>query len=620
MDAVQLTRAAAQDEQFMPALNAVQDELADVAPEQVAELIKLLEFALQHPEQYAQVRAAAIQDDMVEPGDLPERFDAQVLMSALVVLYKLQEQPAPQELALRRGGLARMRTLASRGRFGDTMLAHISPEEAALLKARGGAGTLNPDTGLPQYFSLKKLFKAVLPIALNFIAPGLGTAVGTALGAAGTTAAVLGQAVIGGVTAGLTGGNVLQGAVLGGLGGGLGGAAGSAANEALGLGLGQTGQQLLGGALVGGAAGVATGQGFGRGALMGAAGAGLGALTQGVGEGALGAGIGAGGRMAGNMLTAGYSPKEALAGGALTGLATGMMQRPGGPGAKPSSLAVDEMRQTPSGMNKMLSEFKFDEQAINPETGDVYSPAVQSGALNAAQQQGALQRVFGQTPTPDAGLREPPGSSAAPGSPLKTLGQLAALSSLAGARPPAAQQAIQQLSPQQQEYFNRPSIQWDWGKMQNDANARNMSLAQFMSTYWPQVTSGAYNARAAVPAAAPAAMPVPTGVPAPAELPQGYAAGGYAAGGYAGGGLGAAARLMRGGGSGRDDTIPARLSDGEYVMDAETVALLGDGSTKAGAARLDEMRAQVRRHKGRALARGKFSPNARAAASYLKGA
>lgn len=617
MDAVQLTRAAAQDEQFMPALNAVQDELADVAPEQVAELIKLLEFALQHPEQYARVRAAAIQDDMVEPGDLPERFDAQVLMSALVVLYKLQEQPAPQELALRRGGLARMRTLASRGRFGDTMLAHINPEEAALLKARGGAGTLNPDTGLPQYFSLKKLFKAVLPIALNFVFPTLGTAIGSTLlgaGASATAAAAVGQAVIGGVTAGLTGGNVLQGAVLGGLGGGLGEVVGSTASKALGLGLGQTGQQLLGGALVGGATGVATGQGFGRGALMGAAGAGLGAMTQGVGEGALGAGIGAGGRTAGNMLTAGYSPKEALAGGALTGLATGMLQRPAGPGQKPSSLAVDEMRQTPSGMGKLLSEFSPGEQAISPETGDVYTPSGQTGALPAAQQ-GALQRMFGQSPTPGAGLQEPPGSSAA-GSPLKTLGQLAALSSLAGARPPAAQQAIQQLSPQQQEYFNRPSIRWDWDRMQADANARNMSLAQFMATYWPQVTSGAYNAQPAAPAPAAAGA----SSPAPAEPPQGYAAGGYAAGGYAGGGLGAAARLMRGGGSGRDDTIPARLSDGEYVMDAETVALLGDGSTKAGAARLDEMRAQVRRHKGRALARGKFSPNAKAAAAYLKGA
>src|SRR5690606_37671239 len=34
-------------------------------------------------------------------------------------------------------------------------------------------------------------------------------------------------------------------------------------------------------------------------------------------------------------------------------------------------------------------------------------------------------------------------------------------------------------------------------------------------------------------------------------------------------------------GDGRDDAIDAKLSDGEYVFDAETVALLGNGSSDA---------------------------------------
>jgi len=42
--------------------------------------------------------------------------------------------------------------LASKGRYGDTMLAHINPEEAALLKSRGGAGTINPKTGLREFY------------------------------------------------------------------------------------------------------------------------------------------------------------------------------------------------------------------------------------------------------------------------------------------------------------------------------------------------------------------------------------------------------------------------------------------------------------------------------------
>jgi len=41
--------------------------------------------------------------------------------------------------------------LKSRGRGNDTMLAHITAREAKRLKDEGGSGTINPDTGLPEY-------------------------------------------------------------------------------------------------------------------------------------------------------------------------------------------------------------------------------------------------------------------------------------------------------------------------------------------------------------------------------------------------------------------------------------------------------------------------------------
>jgi len=41
--------------------------------------------------------------------------------------------------------------IRSQGRGRDTVLAHITPKEAALLKKRGGSGTINPDTGLPEF-------------------------------------------------------------------------------------------------------------------------------------------------------------------------------------------------------------------------------------------------------------------------------------------------------------------------------------------------------------------------------------------------------------------------------------------------------------------------------------
>ena len=52
-----------------------------------------------------------------------------------------------------------MRKLANMGRMGDTELAHVTPEEKRLLKAMGGSGTINPRTGMPEYFS---------PALLNF--------------------------------------------------------------------------------------------------------------------------------------------------------------------------------------------------------------------------------------------------------------------------------------------------------------------------------------------------------------------------------------------------------------------------------------------------------------------
>lgn len=71
--------------------------------------------------------------------------------------------------------------------------------------------------------------------------------------------------------------------------------------------------------------------------------------------------------------------------------------------------------------------------------------------------------------------------------------------------------------------------------------------------------------------------------------------------------------------SGRADDIDARLSNGEYVFTAEDTALLGDGNPDHGARKLDKMRVNLRRDKGRALARGKISPDAKRPESYMRG-
>ena len=54
---------------------------------------------------------------------------------------------------------------------------------------------------------------------------------------------------------------------------------------------------------------------------------------------------------------------------------------------------------------------------------------------------------------------------------------------------------------------------------------------------------------------------------------------------------------VKGGGTGQSDSIKAMLADGEYVMDSDSVAALGDGSSDAGAKLLDAFRESLREHK-----------------------
>jgi hypothetical protein len=76
---------------------------------------------------------------------------------------------------------------------------------------------------------------------------------------------------------------------------------------------------------------------------------------------------------------------------------------------------------------------------------------------------------------------------------------------------------------------------------------------------------------------------------------------------------------VQGAGDGQSDDIPAMLADGEYVIDAETVAQLGNGSNKAGAKMLDEFRENIRAHK-RSAPTHKIPPKSKSPLAYLKGA
>ena len=101
--------------------------------------------------------------------------------------------------------------LASLGRHGDTMLVHMSPHEVAglnfLAKKQGTKLTINPNTGLPEAFSLGGFFSSLLP---TIVGAGFG------FSSAPLWAGIAAGAATGAVT---NRKNPMMGALMGGLGG-----------------------------------------------------------------------------------------------------------------------------------------------------------------------------------------------------------------------------------------------------------------------------------------------------------------------------------------------------------------------------------------------------------------
>lgn len=128
--------------------------------EELTILKQILEYLLQNEQQYPQLRQRLINEAGVRPEDIPEEFDRGYLMTMLVVVQEAIDRnqgfamgsSMPEPQGFRRGGLAAAaEALRKKGRGGDTILAHINPQEAKLLKAMGGSGTINPATGIMEF-------------------------------------------------------------------------------------------------------------------------------------------------------------------------------------------------------------------------------------------------------------------------------------------------------------------------------------------------------------------------------------------------------------------------------------------------------------------------------------
>lgn len=146
-------------QQLQAELSAIQ-----LPPEILEVLLDVVNGLLEAPEQYAQRRMEVIEAGL--PADfLPEEFNIEYLSTLRYVLMRLPAQAAaPEVQGFKDGGLVSLKPIAkflqSQGRNGDTILAHINRSEAAMLKRMGGSGTINPVTGLREYF-FKKAWNSV---------------------------------------------------------------------------------------------------------------------------------------------------------------------------------------------------------------------------------------------------------------------------------------------------------------------------------------------------------------------------------------------------------------------------------------------------------------------------
>jgi hypothetical protein len=130
----------------------------------------LVQYILENPGEYNEIREDVVGGGLPEEF-LPETFNLEYLSMLKVALDQMTPETGMREpVQMAQGGLASLemppmapvaQSLQQMGRNGDTMLAHITPQEATMLKRMGGSGTINPYTGLPEFNLLKKAWKAV---------------------------------------------------------------------------------------------------------------------------------------------------------------------------------------------------------------------------------------------------------------------------------------------------------------------------------------------------------------------------------------------------------------------------------------------------------------------------
>jgi len=606
------------------ALAGLQGELGqslagiEIAPEELSLIIQMFEELINNPRRYKELRAQLIQQGVVDAEDLPEEYDLEILSASLAVLNELKlsqirgaqapmamapamQEQAPPPMQMAEGGLADMaQYLASKGRRGDTMLAHITPEEAEMLKRMGGSGTINPETGLPEFFlkrawnkftgAVTSVVKSVVNVAKKVLENPVGrvlatvalatvlgpTALGATLGSAGTAALSAGAVT-------LAGGGSMKDALISGALGYIGG----------GGDFGGLGSPLKGLS----------------GYLPGAAGS---ALNTGLTTAALGTGAG---------LALGMKPGEALRTGAMAGLTAGALQGLQGPQQPAGAAPQDAAAAQPAGAEGAVP--------ASP-TASAVTGAGAPGATGPIGTAAELGPPGGSTFRPGVGFSEYAASGAVPPKPgfFDNIGQ--SLSNTFSPNRPglspnagfftrygplmAAGVGAATLAGGMQKTPGEPEPLYKTSAAEAESEARRIARRQELEQAGYGLTRGDMGQAAP---RSPVLVPTPSyaqipQTPAPSVTPTGITnmPGGVAQPYNVSGLYGIPllygqqpVQRARGGemkmtefprktgpingpGTGTSDSIPAMLSDGEFVFTAKAVRNAGNGSRRKGAARM----------------------------------
>ena len=652
----------AQLQQYKAAIQQAISQL-QLTPDQVAQLIEVFEYLVRNKDQYPQVLQQLIQQGILNAGDLPEQFDAQLMGVILAVLHEMQGKEASQSAQFAKGGLAdAAQYLQSQGRNGDTMLAHINSQEAAILKALGGSGTINPHTGLPEFFNLGKAISNVVSSVVNtaksIVSSPIGQIVGTialatVLGPAGVGLSMpVAAGLAGAGTSLLAGGDLKSALVSGALGyfGGGGGIGGFNPSQAIQSML-PTGSEFLSKALTGAAIGTAGGLIQGK------------TIGESLGQGIKGAAMSGIASAAQNILpssvqgTQAPAPVQDLSVNApgVTGTAgtaaninpaltpapaAAPMYEPGsldaGPAGTPAGGFEPQPDITPksvpvtprpgiAGLMDTANEYKTRALDYLTRGGDTQA---QVDAARDAAGRAAVTKATATIPnlSPDAQYKiyTEAANNAGPGM-LATYGPTAAIlggiamASGAGKTTPPKQDPL--YKPQTgQDYINaNPQIFGQWKSFGEPGVAAPISTG-FVPTAGPQ-PRGLASLQAAPLYTPPTAAitggqpvnqpyniagmyPIPRYNPIAAAdggainnpmysgmHPMGMTNSAFASGGHYPRRNGA----IDGPGTGTSDSIPAMLSDGEFVFTAKAVRNAGGGSRRAGAKKMYQLMHKLER-------------------------